>query len=254
MKICFVTSKTIIKHATMKRAFGMANPLCLLEHEVTICLQESEDNREAMSRCPLAQAHYYQAGSALYERRQKQTFLEQSSFDIIYICGLGVGNAINAKPLKNSFVLMDHVELESSIKDMPTRRRISQGILEWWSIFAYDASIAASRYLEFLFLSRLHLFGVSRPILWFPYAYDPDSLSINNANIAVAVAPINNGTVGKIDPTNGIGSVLETESQIEYPFQQNYTAESGIVANSNVKYTLVWSNNVLTAAALSLIP
>ena len=108
VKICFITSKTIIKHATMKRAFGMANPLCLLEHEVTICLQESEDNREAMSRCPLAQAYYYQAGSALYERRQKQTFLEQSSFDIIYICGLGVGNAINTKPLKSSFVLMDH--------------------------------------------------------------------------------------------------------------------------------------------------
>ena len=184
MKICFITSKTIIKHATMKRAFGMANPLCLLEHDVTICLQESEDNREAMSRCPLAQAHYYQAGSALYERRQKQIFLERNSFDVVYICGLGVGNAINAKPLKSSFVLMDHVELESSIKDMPIRRRISQGILEWWSLFAYDASIAVSRYLEFLFLSRLHLFGVSRPVLWFPYAYDPDSLSINNANVA----------------------------------------------------------------------
>lgn len=81
-----------------------------------------------------------------------------------------------------------------------------------------------------------------------------DIVSVNNADIAVAVTPINNGTVSKIDPIKGIGSVLETESQIEYPFQQNYTAESGIVATSNVKYTLVWSNNVLTAAALSLIP
>ena len=81
-----------------------------------------------------------------------------------------------------------------------------------------------------------------------------DIISVNNADIAVAVAPINNGTVSKVDPIKGIGSVLETESQIEYPFQQNYTAESGIVANSNVKYSLVWSNNVLTAAALSLIP
>ena len=81
-----------------------------------------------------------------------------------------------------------------------------------------------------------------------------DIVSVNNANIAVAVTPVNNGTVSKVDPIKGIGSVLETESQIEYPFQQNYTAESGIVASSNVKYTLVWSNNVLTAAALSLIP
>ncbi len=81
-----------------------------------------------------------------------------------------------------------------------------------------------------------------------------DVVLVNNSNMAVAVAPINNGTVGKLDPIKGIGSVLETESQIEYPFQQNYTAESLIVVGSNVKYTLVWSNNVLSAAALSLIP
>jgi hypothetical protein len=81
-----------------------------------------------------------------------------------------------------------------------------------------------------------------------------DIVMVNNVEIAVAVSPINNGTVGEIDPTTGLGSVLETESQIKYPFQQNYTAESGIIQGSIVKYTLVWSNNVLYAAALSLIP
>ncbi|MHC5861717.1 hypothetical protein, partial [Nostoc sp.] len=116
----------------MKRAFGMANPLCSLGHKVTICMQDSEDNKEAISKCPLAKEFYYQPGSALFERKQKQAFLEKNQFDIVYICGLGVGNAINPKPLQQSFVLMDHVELESSIKDMSIQRRISQSILEWW--------------------------------------------------------------------------------------------------------------------------
>ena len=77
MKICFVTSKSITVHPTMKRAFGMANPLANLGHDVTICLQEAEDNRQAMSRCPQTKAYYYNSGSALYERKQKQVFLEQ---------------------------------------------------------------------------------------------------------------------------------------------------------------------------------
>lgn len=80
-----------------------------------------------------------------------------------------------------------------------------------------------------------------------------DIVMINNVEIAVAVSPLNNGIVGEIDSKTGIGSVLETESQIKYPFQQNYTTESGIIQGSNVKYTLVWSNNILYAAALSLI-
>ncbi|WP_271792191.1 glycosyltransferase [Dolichospermum circinale] len=183
MKICFVTSKIITSHATMKRAFGMANPLTNMGHDVTICLQEAEDNREAMSRCPDTKSYYYHPGSPLYERQQKQAFLEQNSFDVVHICGLGIGNAIVPKFIKNSLVVMDHVELESSIKLMPLQRRLSQGFLEWWSLFVYQGSIVASRYLEFLFRRRLHRFGWRKPILWFPYAYDPDSLIPNDSDI-----------------------------------------------------------------------
>lgn len=183
MKICFITSKNITSHATLKRAIGMANPLCTLGHEVTICLQEAEDNKEAMKRCPLAKSYYYQPGSALYERRQKQAFLEQNKFDIVHICGLGVGNSINSKPLKSSFVIIDHDELESSTHNRPLRRRISQNYLEWWSLFAYDGSVVASKYLESLFVRRLNLFRKFCPILYLPYGYDSDSLTFDKTNV-----------------------------------------------------------------------
>ena len=78
---------------------------------------------------------------------------------------------------------MDHVELESSIRWMPTKRRVSQALLEWWSLLAYDSSIVASKYLEYLFRRRLHRFGLRKPILWFPYAYDSDSLVMKNSDI-----------------------------------------------------------------------
>ncbi len=167
----------------MKRAFGMANPLNQIGHDVTICLQKAEDNQEAMSRCPQAKAYYYHSGSALYERKQKQAFLEQNSFDVVHICGLGAGNAIVPSRIKNSLVVMDHVELESSIGWMPIKRRVSQTLLEWWSLFTYEASIVASKYLEYLFRRRLHRAGYRRPILWFPYAYDRDSLIPIDNNI-----------------------------------------------------------------------
>lgn len=154
MKICFVTSRTITTHATMKRALGMANPLTALGHEVTICLQEAEENKEAMARCPDSKSFYYQAGFALQELSQKQAFLKEFSFDVIHICGLGNRNAIFPKSLKNSLVIMDHSELESSMGESPLRRRIFQAYLEWYSLFAYEASIVASRYLEFLFRRR----------------------------------------------------------------------------------------------------
>ena len=184
MKICFITSNTITNHATMKRAFGMANPLTDLGHEVTICLKDSTDNREAISHCPNSKAFYYQTGSALQERRYKQSFLEHNTFDVVYICGLGVRNAIQPKPLGNTFVIMDHVELESALEDISLRRRLIQMALEWWSLLSYHGSIVASKYLEFLFLRRLQKLRKYRPLLWLPYAYDPALLKKNPLDVS----------------------------------------------------------------------
>lgn len=183
MKICFITNNTITKHATMKRAFGMANPLAALGHEVTICLEDAEDNRVAMAKCPQARAYYYTPGSVLNERRQKQAFLKHNYFDIVHICGLGFRNAILPQKCRTSFVIMDHVELESSMLAAAVKRRIFQSHLEWWSLLVYNGSVLASKYLEYLFLRRLHFLGKRRPLLYLPYAYDPHSLNPDSNKI-----------------------------------------------------------------------
>jgi glycosyltransferase involved in cell wall biosynthesis len=176
VKICFVTSQIITNYATMKRALGMATPLSSLGHDITIYLQDADENREAIEKYLDVKAAYFSPGSLQYERNQKQLFLKNNHFDVIHICGLGFRNAIFPQSLKNSLVIMDHSELESSFKGVSIIRRLLQAFLEWWSLFAYEGSIAASRYLEFLFRRRLHRFGLQRSLLWLPYAYDPFSL------------------------------------------------------------------------------
>ncbi|MCY7334537.1 MAG: glycosyltransferase [Pseudanabaena sp. CAN_BIN31] len=167
----------------MKRAFGMAPPLIDLGHEVTIYLQDSADNKEAISSYTKVKADYFHAGSALFERKQKQDFVMQNKFDVVYICGLGFGNAINPQGISNCLFLMDHVELESSIIGSPLLRRLALYFLEWQSIWAYEGSIVASRYLEFLFRRRFHRLGLRRQILWFPYAYDSHSFVPTHGSI-----------------------------------------------------------------------
>ena len=181
MKICFITNSTISKHATMKRAFGMTKPLIASGHEVTIYLQDAIDNKEAISQCPGVSAKYFQPGSLLHERKQKQIFLQQHHFDIVHICGLGFRNAV--LPTNKTFTIMDHVELESSLVGVPIARRFSQFVLEGWSLLAYSGSVAASKYLENLFYRRLNRITQKRPILYLPYAYDPTSLSIKDDSV-----------------------------------------------------------------------
>ena len=185
MKICFITSSTITRHATMKRAFGMANPLTEQGHQVIIVLQDSIDNRKAMEYCPGTKAFYYQAGSANYERAQKRKFLKESFFDVIHICGLGWRNALHLKSSSSTFTIMDHVELESSLSGISYLRRLLQFVLEAWSLLAYDGSVLASKYLEFLFRRRLHRLGKKRQLLYLPYAYDPQRLALDPCKIDI---------------------------------------------------------------------
>jgi glycosyltransferase involved in cell wall biosynthesis len=185
MKICFITSSTITQHATMKRAFGMANPLIEQGHYVTIVLQDSIDNRKAMEYCPSANAFYYQAGSANYERSQKREFLQENCFDVVHICGLGWRNALHHKSSSSTFTIMDHVELESSLSGISHLRRLLQFLLEAWSLLSYDGSVLASKYLEFLFRRRLHRLGKNRQLLYLPYAYDPQRLSLDQHKVDI---------------------------------------------------------------------
>lgn len=84
-----------------------------------------------------------------------------------------------------------------------------------------------------------------------PVTYD--LISTGGKSIAVSVQPVYKGIIQDIDVNKGVGTILETESNTVYNFQQNYLAESGFAKDDTVKYALVSSNGVLWATCLEKI-
>ena len=113
MRVCFITNQSIARHATMKRAIGLAPPLTRLNHEVTVLMADEAANRKLVPGLPGVECCFFQPGSAQSEWRQKTAFLRKRRFDAIHACGLGFRNFVrHTKTLS----VMDHVELESSIR------------------------------------------------------------------------------------------------------------------------------------------
>ncbi len=71
--------------------------------------------------------------------------------------------------------------------------------------------------------------------------------------MAVAVNPIEKGTIVDIDFEKGVGTIEETESGIKYPFKQNYLRESKFDKGQVVTYTLVSSNGTMIAVCLTAV-
>lgn len=69
-------------------------------------------------------------------------------------------------------------------------------------------------------------------------------------SMAVAVVPIRRGNIVTMDPLTGTGTLIDTESNVTYPFKQNYLKESGFALGKTVTYTLVNVKGVLYATAL----
>jgi glycosyltransferase involved in cell wall biosynthesis len=173
MKFCFVTNGVVTRHATMKRAFGLAPSLRDLGHEVDFVIEEAEDNRRAAARVPGARVLTYDgSGSALAVRNRKERLAGAKRYDVVHVCGLGWRNAVRPERLSAALVVMDHVEIESTLRDAPRLRCWLQARLERWSFTAYDAHIGASRYLETWLRQRLFAGGSTRPLLWLSYAND----------------------------------------------------------------------------------
>jgi glycosyltransferase involved in cell wall biosynthesis len=175
MKILFVTNSRVDEHATMRRAFGMAPYLIRLGHSVSVLLEDIDCNHYFADKIPNLNCYYYNSGSLLSVRLQKKRILDNVCFDVIHFCGLGWRNYIFPSN-SNVLCLMDHVELESSIKTFGHTRRLAQSLLETMSLIQYSGSIVASRYLYDLFSERLSSFGLNRPILYLPYAYDSNDM------------------------------------------------------------------------------
>lgn len=80
-----------------------------------------------------------------------------------------------------------------------------------------------------------------------------DLVNVGDKQVAVAVNPVEKGTIVEIDYEKGTGTILETESGIKYPFSQNFLKESKFEKEQVVKYTLVMAKDTITAVCLVAI-
>ncbi len=166
MRVLFITSQVITRHATMKRAAGMAGPLLELGWKVEVLTQDHLANREYFGAISGLKASFFPNLGMRDERKFKNHFLRQGQWDLVHVCGLGWRNAIS-RTSERALVIMDHVELESSLSATPFVRRLAQSCLERWSRRYYQGSIGASRWLENWLISG----GASR-VQHLPYGAD----------------------------------------------------------------------------------
>ena len=169
MKFCFITSGVLSGHSTMKRALGMAPIIVSMGHEVSILIQEHQDNRTATKSLDGVGIYYFQTFSAYEERSFKINHLQTNFYDIVHCCGLGWRNYVRSTHVK-CFTIIDHVELESTIGSLLSVRRIFQSFLEKKAISFFDGSVAASRYIEFYLRRAVFRKRRKHPVLWLPYA------------------------------------------------------------------------------------
>lgn len=165
--VCFVGSGAIDRHATIKRAFGMAPWLRRAGVEATVICEDAPANRLIAERLGV-HLQTYAAGSLLSERNAKNKLLSKQRCDIVHICGLGWRNYVLVRHNQHTKYVMDHVELESSLSGVSALRRCLQRYLERASLARYDGTVVASKYLESLFKCN------SRGrILYLPFGADP---------------------------------------------------------------------------------
>lgn len=174
MHIAFITFGNYLRHPTLKRATGMAEPLMAAGHKVSILIEDSPENREKVQfECPAAEAIFHQRGkTARAERAVKQATLNRIQPDIIWICGVGLRNWVK-KPNPSCLVFGDHSELVSSFVPKGPRW-LYEYLCEWWHLWSFDGHICASRYLEAFYNKRLKQVGRQAPVHYSPYAFDPD--------------------------------------------------------------------------------
>ena len=173
----------------MKRSVGMAPALVARGHIVTLVMHDHPENHLHAAKMPEVECIFVPILGTISERRWKSRFLATRAFDVIVYNSLCWRNAVRKGGLsQTALALMEHCELESSNKGTSLIRRTAQGILEWWSLFAFDGHICASRYLLDLMKWRAFFFNLRRVIFWSPYAID-DAVLAGTANSAPAVAP-----------------------------------------------------------------
>lgn len=150
MKICFITTGDIKNIATAKRALGLANPLADLGWEVSIIMENCEENKHrTMMECDSRiNLYFFNKCSMTQERKKKNDLIKEINPDFLYICAFVTRNIVGIKHKCKKIV--EHSELQSGIPDMKGLRKLFCYIYEYYSIIYSDGLLNASRYLHLL--------------------------------------------------------------------------------------------------------
>ncbi len=148
----------------------MAPILAASGHAVTVIAEDHPANRQLLGTLPDVDCQYVARSSIRGDIRAKAARIQGRGFDVIHSCGLDPRTFVPRKARRGAFWIVDHVERLSALATMPWYKRAFWRWAERRALLAADGTIAASRYLEFLFRARLLERGAHRPLLWLPYA------------------------------------------------------------------------------------
>jgi glycosyltransferase involved in cell wall biosynthesis len=152
---------------SMKRALEISIPLQDLGHQVSIILEDSDENIEYANKNlgPINKLFFLKNKSATVERNIKKSLILNLDPDVVIVSGLGFRNLVR-NPLKKSINIIDHIELESSISNTRISTKLKMFLLELFSVYYYDKLIVASKYLKKYFES-INFQG--KKILYLPF-------------------------------------------------------------------------------------
>lgn len=171
MHICFITTGDIKSIATAKRALGLANPLTELGWQVSIIMENTEENKKRVAlECneKKVSVFYYSKCNVYNEIKVKNQIIKKISPDYIYVCAFVARNIVGLFN-RNIKKLVEHSELVNSFR--LGKRKILGYLLETFSIVYADRLLYASKYLQNYYTSYFLGKIFKKPGLYFPYAY-----------------------------------------------------------------------------------
>lgn len=171
MHICFITTGDIKSIATAKRALGLANPLIEKGWNVSIIMEDTEENRHRTSLecCEKTNLYFYKPTSVLGEIYEKSKIIKTIRPDYIYICAFVPRNIVLG--YNKIIKLVEHSELVTGM-NVPLLIKLKFYFLEYLSIFYSNGILNASAYLQDIFQRRSKkILHRNLPMLYFPYAY-----------------------------------------------------------------------------------
>lgn len=227
-KITFVTTGDIKNIATAKRALGLANPLVELRWDVSILMENTEENRHRVQmECgEMVKVYYYPHCSMTEERKYKNELIKEINPDFLYICAFVTRNIVGIS--HRSKKLVEHSELQSGIPDMRGLRKLFCYIYEYYSIIYSDALLNASVYLQNIFRQRAkRILRGKVPMLYYPYAFNPDVIKVVDIDYTLPKFKrfenkVNFVFLGTVTRNYGVFTILEAVKELikkEHDFQ-----------------------------------